>query len=43
MIERIGVRIRSEDVTDIIKMREKDGDEAVKPVIMSLRVSMIEK
>ena len=33
MIERIGVRIRSEYVEDIIRLRKKDRDEAVKPVI----------
>ena len=27
MLERMGVRIRSEDVADIIRMRKKDGDE----------------
>ena len=37
MIERMGVRIRSEDVADIIRMRKKDGDETVKPVIIEFK------
>ena len=37
MIERMGVRVRSEDVADKIRMRKKDGDEAVKPVIIEFK------
>ena len=37
MIERMGVRIRSEDVADIIRMRKKNGDETVKPVIIEFK------
>ena len=33
----MGVRIRSEDVADIIRMRKKDGDETVKPVIIEFK------
>ena len=32
-----GQRVRTEDVPDIIRMRKKDGNEAVKPVIIELR------
>ena len=38
MIERMGVRIRSEDVADIIRMRKKNGDEMVKPVIIEFKI-----
>ena len=34
MFERMGVRIRSEDVSDIFRIRKKEADEAVKPVIV---------
>ena len=34
MFERRGVRIYSEDVSDIIRMRKKDGYDAMKPVIV---------
>ena len=37
MIERVGVRIRSEDVAYTIRMRKKDGDETVKPVIIDFK------
>ena len=37
MIERMGVRVRSEDVAVIVRMRKKDGDEAVKPVIIEFK------
>ena len=37
MIERMGVRVRSEDVADIIRMRKKDGDEAVNSVIIGFK------
>ena len=37
MIEWMGVIIRSEDVADKIRMRKKDGDEAVKPVIIEFK------
>ena len=37
IFERMGVRIRSEDVSDIIRMRKKKGDETVKPVIVELK------
>ena len=37
MIKRMGVIIRSEDVADIIRVRKKDGDEAVKPVIIEFK------
>ena len=38
MIERMGVRVRSEeDVTDIVRMRKKYGDEALKPVIIEFK------
>ena len=30
MFEVMAVRVRSEDVSDIIRMRKKEGDEAVK-------------
>ena len=31
------MRIRSEDVADIIRMRKKDGDKTVKPVIIEFK------
>ena len=34
----MAVRVRSEDVSDIIRMRKKAGHEAVKQVLLSLRV-----
>ena len=37
MIERMGVRVRSEDMPDIIRMRKKDEDEAVRPVIIEFK------
>ena len=37
MFERMGARIRSEDVSDIIRMRKKEGDETVKPVIVEFK------
>ena len=37
MIERMGVRIRSEDAADIIRMRKKDRDEAMTPVIIEFK------
>ena len=37
MFERMGVRSRSEDVLDIIRMRKKEGDETVKPVIVEFK------
>ena len=37
MIEKMGVRVRSEDVADIVRMRKNDGDEAVKPVIIEFK------
>ena len=37
MFERMGVIIGSEDVSDIIRMRNKEGDEAVKPVIVEFK------
>ena len=37
MFERMGVRIRSENVSDIIRMRKKEGDETVKPVIVEFK------
>ena len=40
LFERMAVRVRSEDVSDIIRMRKKAGHEAVKQVLLSLRVSM---
>ena len=33
----MGVIIRSVDVADIIRMRKKDGDETVKPVIIEFK------
>ena len=37
MIERMGVRVRSEDAADIVRTRKKDGDDAVKPVIIEFK------
>ena len=37
IFERMGVRNRSKDVSDIILMRKKEGDETVKPVIVEFR------
>ena len=43
MIERMGGRVRSEDVPNIIRMRKKNGDIAVKPVIIESFRSQLEK
>ena len=37
MFERMGVKICSEDVLDIIRMRKKECDETVKPVIVEFK------
>ena len=37
MTERMGLTVRSEDVSDIIRISKKDGNKGVKPVITEFK------